>query len=67
VIDGHVNYAGQGAGFFSGLASLHAGQPITTTSRAGASSHWRVATVRLYPKAAGLPPARVPRAARRCP
>jgi Sortase domain len=54
VLDGHVNYAGQGAGFFSGLASTRPGELITTTSPAGIISHWRVTSDRLYPKDRGL-------------
>jgi hypothetical protein len=55
VMDGHINYAGQGAGFFSGLASTRPGELITTTSPAGITSHWRVTSDRLYPKDRGLP------------
>jgi len=55
VLDGHVNYAGQGAGFFSGLASTRPGEVITTASPAGIISHWRVTSDRLHPKDRGLP------------
>jgi Sortase domain len=55
VLDGHVNYAGQGAGFFSDLASVHPGEVITTTSPAGITSHWRTTSQRLYLKDHGLP------------
>ena len=55
VLDGHVNYAGQGAGFFSDLTSMHPGDVITTTSPAGTTSHWRTTSETLYPKNHSLP------------
>jgi hypothetical protein len=55
VLDGHVNYVGQGAGFFSDLASVHPGEVVTTTSPAGITSHWRITSQRLYLKDRGLP------------
>ncbi len=55
VMDGHVNYAGQGAGFFSGLASVRPGEVITTTSPARVTSRWRITSERLYPKDRALP------------
>jgi hypothetical protein len=55
VLDGHVNYAGQGAGFFSDLASTHPGEVISTTSPTGIASHWRITSQRLYLKDHGLP------------
>ena len=55
VLDGHVNYAGQGAGFFSDLTSMRPGEVITTTSPAGITSHWRTTSERLYPKNHSLP------------
>jgi hypothetical protein len=55
VLDGHVNYVGQGAGFFSDLAAVHPGEVITTTSPAGITARWRVTSETLYPKNHGLP------------
>jgi hypothetical protein len=55
VLDGHVNYAGQGAGFFSDLASMHPGELLAITSPAGITSHWRTTSETVYPKNHGLP------------
>jgi hypothetical protein len=55
VLDGHVNYAGQGAGFFSDLASMHPGEVLAITSPAGITSHWRTTSETVYPKNHGLP------------
>jgi hypothetical protein len=55
LLDGHVNYVGQGAGFLSDLASVHPGEVITTTSPAGITSRWRTTSETFYPKNHGLP------------
>jgi hypothetical protein len=57
VLDGHINWAGQGDGFFSNLTSMHPGQRFSTRSETGRVSRWRVRSVKSYLKSSHKLPA----------